>query len=125
MGLGDLIGFGNNESTDTRHTGGKSGRYEMDSDDLVGEEPSQSNVQVFFGKVDGKEDIERIKDKLYDGHMVIADIRYIDSTPVRLEDMKAELKRIVETETGGDIVQQGEQQLIITPAGVSVSRSSF
>ncbi|TQR22321.1 hypothetical protein C9J85_10630 [Haloferax sp. wsp5] len=69
----------------------------------------------------GQQDVIAIKDAVYDGDVVIADITR-HSTPDRtMEHISDELKQVAD-EVGGDIVQKDDDQLIITPAGVGIAR---
>lgn len=83
-----------------------------------------ASMQVYVAEIGGQEDVIDIKDTVYDGHLVIADItrlRTKDSTVERITD---ELRQVAR-EVGGDIVQKGDDQLIVTPSGVSISREKL
>ncbi|MFB6295974.1 MAG: cell division protein SepF [Halobacteriales archaeon] len=103
--------------------GGKSrtaGEYvELDTEAV--QSPEGAAMQVHVAEIDDQEDVIDIKDAVYDGDLVIADItrlRTEDSTVERITD---ELRQVSD-EIGGDIVQKGDDQIIVTPSGVSVSR---
>jgi len=63
-----------------------------------------------------------IKDAIYDGDIVIADITRHTTTDRTMEHISDELKQVAD-EVGGDIIQKDDDQLIITPGGISVARS--
>ncbi|MFB6352869.1 MAG: cell division protein SepF [Halobacteriales archaeon] len=93
--------------------------------DLDGVAPAEeATMQVYVAEIGGQEDVIDIKDAVYDGDLVIADItrlRTKDSTVERITD---ELRQVAR-EVGGDIVQKGDDQLIVTPSGVSISREKL
>jgi len=92
---------------------------ELSADDLeAGVEASQ---QVRIARIGDKQDVVEIKDAVYDGDIVVADITRHSTKDRTMEHITDELKRVV-NEVGGDIVQKDDDQLIITPAGVGISR---
>ena len=95
---------------------------ELDLDGMA--QAEDASMKVYVAEIGGQEDVIDIKDTVYDGHMVIADItrlRTKDSTVERITD---ELRQVAR-EVGGDIVQKGDDQLIVTPSGVSISREKL
>ena len=64
-----------------------------------------------------------VKDLVYDGDIVLADISHINSGK-RLENIMEEFRKVTR-EVGGDIVQKGDDQLIITPGSIAVSRDKI
>ena len=81
----------------------------------------ESERQVRIDRISGSTDVIDIKDAVYDGDIVVADITRHSTTDTTMERISDELKQVAD-EVGGDIVQKDDDQLIITPAGVSVSR---
>jgi SepF-like predicted cell division protein (DUF552 family) len=83
-----------------------------------------AGLQVHIAEIGGQRDVIAIKDAIYDGDLVIAEITTLrtgDSTADRIRD---ELRQVAR-EVDGDIVQKGDDQLIITPTGISISRSKL
>jgi hypothetical protein len=78
-------------------------------------------MQVRIANIGDKNDVIDIKDAVYDGDIVIADVTRHTTQDRTMEHITDELKQVAR-EVGGDIVQKDDDQLIITPAGVSVSR---
>ena len=114
MGLMSKI-FG--ESSTSRKTGDY---IELTADDLAIED-TEASMQVRIANIGEKTDVIDIKDAVYDGDIVIADITR-HSTPDRtMEHITDELKQVAR-EVNGDIVQKDDDQLIITPTGVRISR---
>ena len=81
----------------------------------------EAKRQVCIARISGKQDIIDIKDAVYDGDVVIADITRHSTQDRTMEHISDELKQVAQ-EVGGDIVQKDDDQLIITPSGVSVAR---
>jgi SepF-like predicted cell division protein (DUF552 family) len=96
---------------------------ELDVEDFD-TDAGEANVQVHIAEIDGQEDVIAIKDAVYDGDMVIADITRLRTEDRTVEHVIDELRQVA-TEVGGDIVQKGDDQLIVTPNGIAVSRSKL
>ncbi len=93
---------------------------ELDAGDLEtnGIEATQ---QVRIANIGDKQDVIDIKDAVYDGDIVVADITRHTTQDRTMEHISDELKQVAR-EVGGDIVQKDDDQLIITPAGVGIDR---
>jgi SepF-like predicted cell division protein (DUF552 family) len=97
-----------------------SGDYvELDVDDVTA--PEGSAMQVHVAEISDHEDVIGIKDAVYDGELVVADITRLRTKDRTAEHIIDELRQVAQ-EVGGDIVQKGDDELIVTPAGVSISR---
>ncbi|WP_254537155.1 cell division protein SepF [Halomarina litorea] len=117
MGLMDkLLGGG-------RGTRSTDEYVELDLDDFE-TESTASQTEVHIAKIADKQDIIAIKDAVYDGDIVVADITRHTTSDRTMEHISDELKQVAR-EVGGDIVQKDDDQLIITPSGVSVSREKL
>jgi SepF-like predicted cell division protein (DUF552 family) len=81
----------------------------------------ESERHVRIARISGSADVIEIKDAVYDGDIVVADITRHSTQDRTMEHISDELKQVVD-EVGGDIVQKDDDQLIITPAGVSIAR---
>jgi SepF-like predicted cell division protein (DUF552 family) len=92
---------------------------ELSADDL--DDTVEADQQVRIARIGEKQDVVEIKDAVYDGDIVVADITRHSTQDRTMEHITDELKRVV-NEVGGDIVQKDDDQLIITPAGVGISR---
>jgi SepF-like predicted cell division protein (DUF552 family) len=78
-------------------------------------------TSVYIANIGDKSDVVEIKDAVYDGDIVVADITRHTTQDRTMEHITDELKQVAR-EVGGDIVQKDDDQLIITPAGVGISR---
>jgi SepF-like predicted cell division protein (DUF552 family) len=81
----------------------------------------EAERQVRIARISDSTDAIDIKDAIYEGDIVIADITRHSTQDRTMEHISDELKQVTE-EVGGDIVQKNDEQLIITPAGVTISR---
>jgi len=96
---------------------------ELDVDDFD-TEASAAQVQIRFAEISDKNDVIDIKDAVYDGDIVVADIIRHTTSDRTMEHITDELKQVA-SEVGGDIVQKEDDQLIVTPGGVAISRSKI
>ncbi|MFB6359745.1 MAG: cell division protein SepF [Halobacteriales archaeon] len=95
---------------------------ELDLDDLS--EADEAGMQVYIAEIGGQEDVIDIKDAVYDGHLVIADITRLRTQDATVDRITDELRQVAR-EVGGDIVQKGDDQLIVTPSGIAISREKL
>jgi SepF-like predicted cell division protein (DUF552 family) len=95
---------------------------ELDIDDF--DTADGAAVQVRFADIGEKNDVVDIKDAVYDGDIVVADITRHTTTDRTMEHISDELKQVAE-EVGGDIVQKEDDQIVITPGGVGISRAKL
>lgn len=87
--------------------------------------PVKTGTQVHFSEVKGQQDTMKIKDMLYEGDIVIIDLKYTDSAGMNKEYVVEQLKKVV-NEVDGDIAAQGEdEQIVVTPNGISISRQKL
>jgi len=82
---------------------------------------ADADTEVRIARIGEKQDVIEIKDAVYDGDIVIADITRHTTQDREMEHISDELKQVA-NEVGGDIVQKDDDQLIITPSGVAISR---
>ena len=96
---------------------------ELDLDDAA-TEPAEAVMQVHIAEVDNQADAIDIKDAVYDGDLVIADITRLRTEDSTVEHIVDELRQVAQ-EVDGDIVRKGDDQMIITPTGVRISREKL
>jgi hypothetical protein len=96
-------------------------KLDVDDFDAQAVDAGQS---VRIATIGDKQDVIDIKDAVYDGDVVIADITRHTTTDRTMEHISDELKQVAR-EVGGDIVQKDDDQIIITPAGVKISRKKL
>jgi SepF-like predicted cell division protein (DUF552 family) len=93
---------------------------ELSADDLAAED-LEAETEVKIAQIGDKTDVIDIKDEVYDGNIVIADITRHSTQDRTMEHITDELKQVAK-EVRGDIVQKDDDQLIITPTGARISR---
>ena len=96
---------------------------ELNLDD-VSTGTAQAAMQVHIAEVSGQADAIDIKEAVYDGDIVIADITRLRTEDSTVEHIVDELRQVAQ-EVDGDIVRKGDDQIIITPTGVRVSREKL
>ncbi len=115
MGLMSKLLGGGSRSTDDY--------VSLTADDFGAAVPDvERSIQI--ATISNKADIIEIKDAVYDGDVVIADITRHSTTDRTMEQISDELKQVAR-EVSGDIVQKDDDQIIITPGGIQVSRSKI
>jgi hypothetical protein len=97
---------------------------ELDVDDFETESGDAAATSIHIAKIGDKQDIIAIKDAVYDGDIVVADITRHTTSDRTMEHISDELKQVAR-EVGGDIVQKDDDQLIITPTGIAISREKL
>jgi SepF-like predicted cell division protein (DUF552 family) len=83
-----------------------------------------AGMQVHIAEINDQTDVIDIKDAIYDGDFVIADITRHSTSDGTTEHVIDELRQVTR-EVDGDIVRKGDDQLIITPTGITVSRTKL
>ena len=96
---------------------------ELDMDDFA-EARAETGMQVHISEIGDQSDVIPIKDAVYDGDFVIADITRHSTSDRTVEHIIDELRQVAE-EVDGDIVQKGDDQIVVTPTGVNVSRQKL
>jgi SepF-like predicted cell division protein (DUF552 family) len=96
---------------------------ELDADDFDSS-AGGTGMSVHVAEISGQQDVIAIKDAVYDGDLVVADITRLRTEDRTTEHITDELQQVAE-EVDGDIVQKGDDQLIVTPTGISVSREKL
>ncbi len=96
---------------------------ELDVDDFSGDAP-EARIQIRLAEINDKSDVVDIKDAVYDGDVVIADITRHSTTDRTMEHIADELRQVA-NEVGGDIVQKADDQIIITPSSVGIAREKL
>ena len=96
---------------------------ELDVDDFDAE-TGDASTTIRIAEISGQQDVIAIKDAVYDGDIVLADITRHTTSDRTMEHISDELKQVAR-EVGGDIVQKEDDQIIITPTGVNISRDKL
>ncbi|WP_227355572.1 cell division protein SepF [Haladaptatus salinisoli] len=103
---------------------GSVGDYvELDLDDFE-TASDEAGMSIHIAEIGGQQDVIAIKDAVYDGDLVVADITRLRTEDTTVERITDELQQVAR-EVDGDIVQKGDDQLIVTPSGVNISRQKL
>ncbi|WP_254531526.1 cell division protein SepF [Natrinema gelatinilyticum] len=90
----------------------------------VSAESAEATMQVHIAEIGSQADAIDIKDAVYDGDIVIADITRLRTNDSTVEYIIDELRQVAQ-EVNGDIVRKGDDQIIITPTGIRISREKL
>ncbi|WP_224447868.1 cell division protein SepF [Haloprofundus salilacus] len=96
---------------------------ELDLDDFDTAQ-GEAGMTVHIAEIAGQQDVIAIKDAVYDGDFVIADITRLRTKDRTVEHIVDELQQVAQ-EVDGDIVQKGDDQLILAPTGVRIARQKL
>lgn len=96
---------------------------ELDLED-VADATADADTRVRIAEIDGHAATMDIKDAVYDGDLVIADMTRLRTSDQTADHIIEELRQVAD-EVDGDIVQKGEDQIIVTPAGVRIDREKL
>ncbi|MFW5938826.1 MAG: cell division protein SepF [Halolamina sp.] len=114
--MSKILGGGGNRSTEDYVT--------LDLEEDFESPGGASGMHIQFAEIAGQQDVIAIKDAVYDGDLVIADITRHSTTDSASDRIIDELRQVAQ-EVDGDIVQKGDDQIIIAPTGVGISREKL
>ena len=108
---------------------GSDGRHSTDQYldlDVEGIEPSRGDagMSVRIATIAERQDVIDIKDAVYDGDLVIADITRHTTSDNTMKRIVDELRQVAE-EVDGDSAQKGDEQIIVAPTDVAVAREKL
>jgi SepF-like predicted cell division protein (DUF552 family) len=96
---------------------------ELDLDDFDTAR-GEASMQVHIAEISEQRDAIPIKDAVYDGDMVIADITRLSPSDSVVTHIVEDLRQVAQ-EVDGDIVQKGDDQIIVAPTGVKIGRQKL
>jgi len=96
---------------------------ELDGEDFEGT-VSDAEITVHIAEIGDQRDVIPVKDAVYDGDFVIADITRHSTSDRTVEHIVDELRQVAK-EVDGDIVQKGDDQIVMAPTGVRISREKL
>ena len=91
------------------------------SADGLSMEEAHGGTRIHIARIGDKTDVIDIKDAVYDGDIVIADVTRHSTQDRTMEHIIDELQQVV-NEVDGDIAQKDDDQIIVTPTGIRISR---
>lgn len=114
--MSKILGGGGNRSTEDY--------VSLDLDEDFETAAGASGMTVHIAEISGQQDVIRVKDAVYDGDFVIADLTRHSTTDSTTERIIDDLRQVA-NEVDGDIVQKGDDTLVIVPTGVKISRQKL
>ena len=92
------------------------------SADGLSMEEAAAGTNIHFARIGEKTDVIDIKDAIYDGDIVIADVTRHSTQDRAMQHIIDELQQVVD-EVDGDIAQKKpDDQIIVAPTGVRINR---
>lgn len=76
---------------------------------------------VKFAQVRALDDLKHFASYVYDGNMLVLDIKAVQSDEILLRRLSNELRKLAQ-DTGGDIAGLGESHIMLTPTGIKVDK---
>jgi SepF-like predicted cell division protein (DUF552 family) len=86
-------------------------------------EPAASTY-VKFAQVRALDDLKHFASIVYDGNMLVLDIRAVQQDEILLRRLSNELRKLA-ADTGGDIAGLGDNHILLTPTGIKVDRRAL
>jgi SepF-like predicted cell division protein (DUF552 family) len=114
--MSKILGGGGNRSTEDY--------VSLDLDEDFETAAGAGGMTVHIAEIGGQQDVIRVKDAVYDGDFVIADLTRHSTSDSTAERIIDDLRQVA-SEVDGDIVQKGDDTLIIVPTGVKISREKL
>jgi len=81
-------------------------------------EPSAATY-IKFAQVRALDDLKHFASIVYDGNMLVLDIKAVQTDEILLRRLSNELRKLA-ADTGGDIAGLGDHHIILTPTGIKV-----
>ena len=95
---------------------------ELDADQATVADAAEHTLHI--AEYNTQRDLMAVKDALYDGGIVLLDISTLRGEERTKDRIVEDLRRTVE-DVGGDIVQKGDEQVILTTRAVAISREKL
>jgi len=83
-----------------------------------------AGIQVRLAEISEQRDAIAIKDAVYDGNLVIADITRMSPSDSVVDRILEDLRQVAR-EVDGDVVVKGEDEVIVAPTGVTINREKL
>ena len=82
---------------------------------------SAASTYVKFAQVRQLDDLKHFASIVYDGNMLVLDIKAVQTVEILLRRLSNELRKLA-ADTGGDIAGLGDHHILLTPTGIKVDR---
>lgn len=83
-----------------------------------------ASTYVKFAQVRQLDDLKHFSSIVYDGNMLVLDIKAVQSDEILLRRLSNELRKLA-ADTGGDIAGLGDSHILLTPTGIKVDRRTI
>lgn len=80
-----------------------------------------ASTYVKFAQVRALDDLKHLASYVYDGNILVLDIKGVQQDEILLRRLSNELRKLA-ADTGGDIAGLGESHIMLTPTGIKVDR---
>lgn len=80
-----------------------------------------ASTYIKFANVRALDDLKHFASIVYDGNMLVLDIKAVQGDEILLRRLSNELRKLA-ADTGGDIAGLGDTHIILTPTGIKVDR---
>lgn len=87
-------------------------------------EGAGASTYIKFAQVRALDDLKHFASIVYDGNMLVLDIKAVQSDEILLRRLSNELRKLA-SDTGGDIAGLGEHHIMLTPTGIKVDRNTI
>ena len=84
----------------------------------------EAGIQVRLAEISEQRDAIPIKDAIYDGDIVIADITRMSPSDSVVDRILEDLRQVAR-EVDGDVVVKGDDQILVAPTGVTIDREKL
>ena len=81
-----------------------------------------ASTYIKFAQVRALDDLKHFASIVYDGNMLVLDIKAVQQDEILLRRLSNELRKLA-ADTGGDIAGLGEHHIMLTPTGIKVDRA--
>ncbi|WP_338739901.1 cell division protein SepF [Haloplanus salilacus] len=85
---------------------------------------ADADMQVRLAEISEQRDAMAIKDAVYDGDLVIADITRLSPSDSVVDRVLEDLRQVAR-ERDGDVIVKDDDQIIVTPKGVKIGREKL
>ena len=85
---------------------------------------AEAGMQVRLAEISEQRDAMAIKDAVYDGDLVIADITRLSPSDSVVDRVLEDLRQVAR-EVDGDVIVKDDDQIVVAPTGVKIAREKL
>ena len=83
-----------------------------------------ASTYIKFAQVRALDDLKHFSSIVYDGNILVLDIKAVQQDEILLRRLSNELRKLA-SDTGGDIAGLGDSHIMLTPTGIKVDRKTI